>query len=64
MRRYGAAPAFQALTLPLPIPAYGKTDILWRNTGTGDNVVWHMDGINLTRWIALFTDQNWKIVGR
>ena len=26
----------------------GKTDILWRNTSTGANAVWYMDGVTLT----------------
>ena len=26
----------------------GKPDILWRNTSTGQNVVWYMDGVTLT----------------
>ena len=27
----------------------GKPDILWRNTATGENYVWYMDGVNRDR---------------
>ena len=44
----------------LPNPAYaivgtgdfngdGKPDILWRNTTTGANAVWYMNGVTLSR---------------
>ncbi len=43
----------------------GKTDILWRNTDSGLNVVWYMDGANFKGWAYLLTvtDQDWTIVG-
>jgi hypothetical protein len=46
----------------------GKPDILWRNTATGQNYVWYMNGANgATRasgaWIETVADLNWKIVG-
>jgi YD repeat-containing protein len=43
----------------------GKTDILWRNKATGENLVWFMDGVTYLGWAALpqQTDVNWKIVG-
>jgi Tol biopolymer transport system component len=43
----------------------GKTDILWRNSATGQNVVWLMDGTNLTTGVALtpVADAFWNISG-
>jgi hypothetical protein len=43
----------------------GKTDILWRNKGTGQNVVWFMDGVayGSYAWLLEVTDLNWEIVG-
>ncbi len=39
--------------------------ILWRNTATGENVVWYMNGVSGTGAANLttVTDQNWTIVG-
>ena len=43
----------------------GKTDILWRNKSTGQNVVWFMDGTTYSNyaWLLEVTDLNWQIVG-
>ena len=43
----------------------GKTDILWRNKGTGQNVVWLMNGTTYSSYAELMqvTDTNWEIVG-
>ena len=43
----------------------GKPDILWRNTSTGADVVWYMNGATMTSYAALsaVTDQTWTIVG-
>ena len=43
----------------------GKTDILWRNKSTGQNVVWFMNGAAFSSysWIDTVTDTNWQIVG-
>ncbi|OPY69632.1 MAG: Beta-propeller repeat protein [Syntrophorhabdus sp. PtaU1.Bin002] len=43
----------------------GKSDILWRNTATGQNLVWYMNGVVRTGSVFLttVTDQNWKMVG-
>jgi len=45
--------------------ADGKPDILWRNTTTGENVVWYMDGTTLTGvvFIDSVPDLNWQMVG-
>ena len=42
-----------------------KTDILWRNTTTSQNVVWFMNGAAFSSysWIDTVTDTNWQIVG-
>jgi hypothetical protein len=43
----------------------GKHDILWRNTATGENYAWYMNGVTQTDGVSLTTlaDLNWKIVG-
>ena len=43
----------------------GKTDILWRNTSTGENYVWYMNGVRrIGRWYpSCLADTNWAIVG-
>jgi hypothetical protein len=43
----------------------GKTDILWRNTTTGDNTVWFMDGTSFVSAGSIFSvaDPNWVIAG-
>ena len=42
-----------------------KTDILWRNSITGDNLVWYMNGVVFSGTAGLppLSDANWKIVG-
>ena len=42
----------------------GKTDILWRNKSTGQNIVWLMNGTTLGSYLELMqvTDINWQIV--
>ncbi len=43
----------------------GKLDLLWRNTSSGDNVVWYMDGATFIGWDCLpaVGDPDWTIVG-
>jgi hypothetical protein len=43
----------------------GMPDIIWRNSATGANVVWFMDGANFLSAAQLppVTDLNWKLVG-
>jgi hypothetical protein len=43
--------------------ADGKPDILWRNTSTGTNAVWYMDGVTMAEvgYPTAVTDQNWKV---
>jgi len=42
-------------------------DLIWRNTSTGDDRVWYLDGgVNLIQSVPVLpanTDQAWKIVG-
>jgi hypothetical protein len=43
----------------------GKTDILWRNTSTGENYVWYMDGATIIGSGYIYptvADLNWTIV--
>ena len=41
-----------------------KTDILWRNTATGQNVIWFMDGMTVTSTAFIMTvDIAWTIAG-
>ena len=43
----------------------GKPDIILRNTSSGQDVVWYMNGATLTSWANLpaVADQTWAIVG-
>ncbi len=43
----------------------GKADILWRNTASGDNAIWLMDGIALASGAAInnVPGTDWAIVG-
>jgi hypothetical protein len=43
----------------------GKPDILWRNSSTGANVVWYMNGATQTgaEWIPTISDTTWQIMG-
>ncbi|MCB9655069.1 MAG: VCBS repeat-containing protein [Deltaproteobacteria bacterium] len=43
----------------------GKADILWRNTGTGDLYITHMDGMAVKTevWIYNEADTSWHILG-
>jgi len=43
----------------------GKPDILWRNTTSGQNAVWYLDGVTVTGSAVLdsMADQTWTIVG-
>lgn len=57
------------LTLTLPIrddnDADGKADVLWRNSSTGDNALFFMNGAAATIALApTVADLNWKIKGR
>jgi len=55
------------LVAQAPVPADfngdGKSDLVWRNTQTGDNLVWFMDGANQISTGALpsFPDLNWRL---
>lgn len=46
-----------------PLPH--NPDILWRNTSTGENYVWYMDGVTLigSAQINTVPDTDWQIVG-
>jgi subtilisin family serine protease len=43
----------------------GRTEVLWRNSTTGANTMWFMDGINLRRSNSAPTvaDTNWTVAG-
>ena len=43
----------------------GMADLLWRNSVTGENSIWLMNGTNRISTVALDTvqDLNWMIVG-
>jgi len=44
--------------------ADGKPDIVWRNSTTGQNAVWYMDGVTYTGYAMLATvGAPWAIVG-
>src|SRR6266480_3213391 len=43
----------------------GKADILWRNTSTGENYIWLMNGLTIARPGSLnsLSDQAWQVQG-
>jgi len=43
----------------------GYNDIVWRNTGTGENRIWFMNRTNFISSVMLAgeTDQSWQIIG-
>ena len=43
----------------------GKTDIVWRNKSTGQNIVWYMNAATYSSYAELMQvpDTNWQIVG-
>jgi hypothetical protein len=44
----------------------GKDDILWRNTVTGENYLYPMDGLSIKAtegYVRTVADQNWRIAG-
>ena len=43
----------------------GRTDIVWRNVSTGDNMIWFMNGVTMTGGASTspLADVGWKIVG-
>jgi hypothetical protein len=43
----------------------GAPDILWRNSATGENYVWSMNGVTRAggAWLTHVPDLNWQIVG-
>jgi FtsP/CotA-like multicopper oxidase with cupredoxin domain len=51
---------------PMVLNTNAQTEILWRNTSTGNNIVWSMDGTTMTAYDMLpaIADTNWQIVGR
>ena len=57
--------ANQALAIPkIDFNSDGKSDILWRNTSTGENAIWLMNGLTESgSFIKSIPDTNWKAVG-
>jgi FtsP/CotA-like multicopper oxidase with cupredoxin domain len=50
---------------PFVLNPNAKTDILWRNSGTGQIIDYKMDGINILNGTSVITvDPTWTIVGR
>src|SRR5262249_2451539 len=43
----------------------GKADILWRNSATGENYIYFMDGRTIANegFIRTVADQNWQVAG-
>ena len=52
-------------TLRCDFNSDGKTDILWRNKTTGQNIVWLMNGTTYSSYAELLqvSDANWQIMG-
>src|SRR6266850_2980753 len=69
-----AAPAFAICPNPNPNPAQRvaadfngdcKSDVLWRNTSTGENYFYFMNGLSIASQGPLYTeaDQAWQVAG-
>ena len=61
-----ALAGFRTLNNPIgDFNSDGKPDVLWRNTSTGENYVWYLDGVTVIGGGALppVSDQNWRVVG-
>lgn len=43
----------------------GHADLLWRNSATGENAIWYLDGTTVKRGVLVQTlaDQSWKLRG-
>jgi hypothetical protein len=43
----------------------GKADVLWRNSATGENYIYLMDGVTIRAegYIRTVADQNWRVTG-
>ena len=55
-----------AITVLKPVSDFdgdGKSDILWRNTATGTNMIWKSGNSATGQAISGLTDQNWKLAG-
>src|SRR2546425_8021 len=50
---------------PMDFDGDGKADILWRNTSTGDNFIYLMNGAMIKSSVYLNTvsDQGWQVKG-
>ena len=50
---------------PIVFNPNAKTEILWRNTSTGDNVAWVLNGMTWLEsvWLGAVSDLAWQIVG-
>lgn len=67
-RNASLATALRANELPVVANDFtgdGKADILWRNSATGGNLFWQMNGTTQTgsAWTDAVTDKNFKLVG-
>src|SRR5207253_9976985 len=43
----------------------GKADMFWRNTATGENIVWLMNGatVAFSAFLPTIADTNWDVAG-
>ena len=43
----------------------GKSDVIWRNKISGQNIVWLMNGLTVSNssFLPTIADTNWQIVG-
>jgi len=50
---------------PVVFNPNAKTEIVWRNTSTGENMIWYMRGTTVlnTKMLLTVPDQSWMIVG-
>ena len=60
-----SAPGVTPVTSPSDFNGDQQTDIVWRNSATGDNTVWLMNGLNVAQDVAISSvaDPSWSISG-
>lgn len=56
---------FNNKAIPNDYDSDGRSDIYWRNSATGMNDIWFMNGANLASAssVILVSDLNWKVIG-
>ena len=54
--------AFRVARVPMDFNADGRSDILWRNSGTGSNAIWKSGDIASQQSVSAVTNLSWAVV--